>query len=159
MKRLTLLLGVLISAAGFTRAAETSPAPAKIDAVAWLTGVWKLERNGRTTVEVWGVPAGGLMIGTSHTFTKERTMEYEFILIRPDANGVLNYVAKPSGQPEASFKLVRATDRELVFENPKHDFPQKISYVLKEDGTLLAAIDGTKNGKARRVEFPYRREK
>jgi len=45
-----------------------------------------------------------------------------------------------------------------VFENPQHDFPQRISYKLNPDGTLLAAIDGTKAGKIRRVEFPYKRD-
>lgn len=42
-----------------------------------------------------------------------------------------------------------------ALENPQHDFPQKISYTLKGDGSLVAAIEGTKGGKARRVEFPY----
>ena len=51
---------------------------------------------------------------------------------------------------------MRVSEREAVFENPQHDFPQRISYELKGDGTLLAAIEGTKNGKTRRVEFPYR---
>ena len=97
------------------------------------------------------------MIGTSHTVAKEKTVEYEFMVLRADANGDVFYVARPSGQPEALFKLVRGTEREAVFENREHDFPQRILYQLKDDGTLLAAIEGAKNGKSRRVEFPYRR--
>jgi hypothetical protein len=46
-----------------------------------------------------------------------------------------------------------------VFENPQHDFPQRISYTLKGDGKLTAAIAGSKNGKTRRVEFNYQRVK
>jgi hypothetical protein len=69
----------------------------------------------------------------------------------------LFYVAKPSRQPEASFKLVKLTEREVVFENQAHDFSQRILYTLKDDGTLLAAIEGTNDGRTRRVEFPYRR--
>ena len=44
----------------------------------------------------------------------------------------------------------------LVFENPKHDFPQRIGYQRKGNA-LLAWIEGTQNGKVRRVEFPYLR--
>lgn len=51
---------------------------------------------------------------------------------------------------------MKLTEREVIFESPAHDFRQRISYALKPDGTLLAAIEGTKDGKTRRVEFPYR---
>lgn len=150
---LVLTLLALSPLAGRAQTTESKPTVA---ALAWLTGTWTLERNGRVTVERWAAPAGGVMIGTSHTYLGERTIEYEFILIRANAQGEVHYVAKPSGQPEASFKLTRASTTEAVFENPQHDFPQKISYVLKGDGSLVAAIEGTKGGKARRVEFPYR---
>ena len=84
-------------------------------------------------------------------------MEYEFLLLRESAGGEIHYVAKPSGQAEAAFKLIRASATEVVFENPQHDFPQRISYTLKADGKLTAAIEGTKNGKTRRVEYHYQR--
>jgi hypothetical protein len=47
-----------------------------------------------------------------------------------------------------------------VFENPQHDFPTKIVYGLQADGSLLAAIEGPgRDGKPRRVEYPYKRVK
>jgi hypothetical protein len=42
------------------------------------------------------------------------------------------------------------------FENPKHDFPQRIGYERKGNA-LLAWIEGTQDGKVRRLEFPYLR--
>ena len=104
-------------------------------------------------------PAGGTMLGMSRTVSQGRTVEHEFLLLRVEANGEINYVAKPSGQAEAAFKLVRAGATEAVFENLQHDFPQRIIYTLKEEGRLTAAIEGTKNGKTRRVEFNYERVK
>ena len=124
--------------------------------LAWLAGTWSFERNGRVVTERWTAPAGGLMLGTSHTVAGPRTLEYEFIVLRTDKEGRVVYVAKPSRQPEATFTLIKLTDREAVFENPTHDFPQRLYYTLKPDGTLLAAIEGTRDGKTRRVEFPYR---
>jgi hypothetical protein len=44
----------------------------------------------------------------------------------------------------------------VVFENPAHDYPQRVAYTRKGD-SLLAWIDGTVSGKSRRVDFPYRR--
>lgn len=123
----------------------------------WLTGVWRMERGSRSVTETWTEAAGGTMLATSRTIANGKTVEYEFVVLREDTAGDVYYVAKPSGQTEAAFKLVRAAQGELVFENPQHDFPQRITYTLKPDGTLLAAIEGEKNGKTRRVEFPYRR--
>jgi len=91
----------------------------------------------------------------SRTVARGRTVEYEFLLLRQEVGGEINYVAKPSGQAEAAFKLIRASATEVVFESPQHDFPQRISYTLKDGGKLTAAIEGTKSGKLRRVEFNY----
>lgn len=124
--------------------------------LAWLAGTWSFERNGRVVTERWTAPAGGMMLATSQTVAGGRTLEYEFIVLRTDKEGRVVYVAKPSRQPEATFTLIQLAEREVVFENPTHDFPQRISYTIKPDGTLLAAIEGTKDGKTRRVEFPYR---
>jgi hypothetical protein len=154
---LGMLLGSLALRGAESAAAVAGGAKPGVESLAWLAGTWRFERNGRVVTERWTEPAGGMMLGTSQTIASGHTLEYEFIALRADAAGDVFYVAKPSGQAEASFKLVRAGAREAVFENPQHDFPQRISYVLKDDGTLLAAIEGTRNGKTRRVEFPYRR--
>jgi hypothetical protein len=100
-------------------------------------------------------PSGTSMLGMSRTVAGGKTVEYEFLQIRQQADGVY-YVAKPSGQPEASFKLVKAGSGEIVFENPAHDFPQRILYKRTND-SLAARIEGTMGGKARGVDFPYTR--
>lgn len=141
---------------GVLAARGAEPVAVKVADLSWLVGLWKFERNGRVVTERWDAPAGGMMMGMSQTVAKEKTVEYEFLIIREEANGEVNYVAKPARQKEAAFKLVRANGRELVFENPEHDFPQRISYKLQDDGSLIAAIEGTKDGKTRRVEYPYK---
>ena len=45
----------------------------------------------------------------------------------------------------------------VVFENPQHDFPQKVGYQRTNPDTLLAWIEGSEKGQVRRIEFPYRR--
>ena len=124
--------------------------------VAWLSGCWELTRNDRHIVEQWTKPEGGTLLGMSRTVRGEKTVEYEFIVIR-EANGRLEYVAKPSGQPEAVFTAARVSADEVVFENPQHDFPTKISYRRQVDGGLLARIEGVRGGQNRAIEFPYQR--
>jgi Domain of unknown function (DUF6265) len=66
---------------------------------------------------------------------------------------------KPSGQEEAAFKLVKFENNEAVFENPEHDFSQRIIYRLEKDGSLAAAIEGMSKGKLKRIDFPMKRVK
>ena len=126
-----------------------------IDQVTWMAGCWRQDAGGRVIDEFWMAPAGGLMLGTGRTVAKGRVVEFEFMQIREDA-GRLVFTAKPSGQPEASFAAIKTGAREVVFENPSHDFPQRVMYRLDGD-TLTGRIEGSQNGKPRSVEFPLRR--
>src|SRR4051812_39211992 len=112
--------------------------PSTVQDVKWLAGCWELTRNGRHIIEQWAAPEGGTLIGMSRTVAGGKTSEYEFMLIREGARG-LEYVAKPSGQPEATFTSVRASSNEVVFENPAHDFPTRISYQRTADGGVTGA--------------------
>src|SRR3954468_13765388 len=110
-----------------------TPARAATD-LAWLSGCWEMSRNGRHVIEQWTPAEGDTLLGVSRTVVDGKTIEYEFVLIRNGVNG-LEYVAKPSGQPEAAFTATRISPTEAVFENPRHDFPTRITYA--RDGATL----------------------
>ena len=93
------------------------------------------------------------MLGMSRTISGGKTVEYEFIVLRQGPQG-LEYVARPSGQAEAVFKASRVSSSEVVFENPTHDFPTRITY-RHVNGGLKATIDGVMNGKPRVIDFAY----
>ncbi len=101
-------------------------------------------------------PLGGTMLGMSRTVRGGTTREYEFLQIR-DVDGALAYIARPSGQAEATFRVKTLSASEVIFEDPAHDFPQRIIYRRNDDGSLTARIEGTMNGQARGVDFPYTR--
>ena len=44
--------------------------------------------------------------------------------------------------------------RKVVFENPEHDFPQRIIYQLDDDGNLAGRIEGLVNEAAHAADFP-----
>ena len=124
--------------------------------LAFMTGCWRLEANGRTIEEHWLAPSGGSLMGVSRTVAAGKTVEYEFLQIR-DLPAGLTYIAKPSGQPEASFTLLSKTADEVVFENPTHDFPQRIRYRRAGPDALHARIEGQMKGQQRGMDFSFTR--
>jgi hypothetical protein len=126
-----------------------------IDDVAWLTGCWEYSSGARTVEEHWLAPRGRTMMNAGRTVNGDKLVEFETVIIR-EQDGRLAYEAHPSGQPSAVFLSQRVADREVVFENLQHDFPQRVGY--KRDGdSLVAWIEGPRNGQTRRIEFPYHR--
>ena len=130
--------------------------PVTLDRLAWLAGCWQGSTPGREYRERWSKPMAGMMLGTSQTVRDGRTVEYEFLQLVGDENGVV-YVARPSRQAEASFKLIEGGPQVAIFENKQHDFPQRIIYRLGAAGALVARIEGIENGAARGVDFPMMR--
>ena len=130
--------------------------PVRVEQVGWLTGCWEMSVPQRTIEEHWLPPRGGTMLGMGRTVKDGRTVEYESIVIRIE-NGRLAYEAHPSGQASAVFLASQITEGMVVFENLAHDFPQRVGYEQRGDDALLAWVEGTQNGRARRTEFPYRR--
>lgn len=140
--------------AGLAAPGEGQPAPTTAD-LAFFTGCWRFESKGRVVEEQWMAPAGGSLLGMSRTVVNGETTEFEFVQIRDLPEG-LTYIAQPSGQREARFVATRSTPGDVVFENPAHDFPQRIRYRLA--GNILSArVEATTNGKTRGADFPYTR--
>jgi hypothetical protein len=156
---LALVLPLTLFAADAKKKNQVPPAPV-IEKLAWLAGHWRMEQAGRVVEEQWMAPAAGSMLGMSRTVAKGRVTGHEFMQIRVGPGGDIFFVAQPSGQKEATFQHTALAEREVVFENPNHDFPQKITYTLKPDGSLLAVIEGPRDdGTVRRIEFAYQRVK
>lgn len=126
-----------------------------VDQFAWLTGCWTMTRGESVVEEQWLKPLGGTLMGISRTVKGGRTVEHEFLQIR-EVDGRIAYVAKPSGQAEATFPLKTFSDREVTFENPAHDFPQRIAYRRTAEG-VTARVEGTRNGQTRGIDFVYSR--
>ena len=125
---------------------------------AWLSGCWDNQQGNRQRDEVWMKPNGGSLLGMGRAVVSGKTTEYEFMRIHQEADGIY-FTAKPSGQPEASFKLVSLSGKRAMFENPKHDFPQRVIYGQNADGSLYARIEGEMNGQQRGIDFPFKRGK
>jgi hypothetical protein len=150
------------SQAPSTRPPPTQPLPMNgIGDFDWLRGCWQGTVNQREFREQWLPPAGGMMIGAGQTVMQGRTQDYEYLRLETRADGVY-YVAVPSGQKEAAFRLSSAAREEdskaeiYTFDNVVQEFPQRVVYRRGGEGWLYAGIEGTLNGEARKVIYPMR---
>jgi Domain of unknown function (DUF6265) len=125
--------------------------------MAWLAGCWTSDNAEPGSGEQWTTIAGGTMFGVSRTVKQGKTAAYEFMQLRDLPDGTLAFIAQPSGNPPTPFALVRMTDTEAVFENPKHDFPQRVVYAAEGRSKLRARIEGPRGGALRVIEFPMTR--
>ena len=101
--------------------------------------------------------AGGTMLGVGRTIKNGKTIGHEFMQIRLSAQGTVVYVALPSGQKEATFALKHSSTTDVIFENPEHDFPQRVIYRSLPGDRLAARIEGILKGVPRAKDFPMRR--
>jgi len=129
-------------------------ARADISALNWMAGCWSPDGKQPGSVEQWMAPAGGSMLGMTRTVSDGTTVFFEFLRIAELENGQLELFATPSGQETIRFEMTASGSRDVAFENPEHDFPQRILYRLTAEGKLLGRIEGTVNGEARAIDFP-----
>lgn len=120
--------------------------------LSWLSGYWLSCADGREVSETWSDPRGGHLLGSSLTSSKGK-VSFELARIGPSSGGT-SFFAQPSGQAPAEFPLKSAAERQVVFENPAHDFPQRVIY-RREGDRLHARIEGRIGGKDRVVDWSY----
>jgi hypothetical protein len=128
-----------------------------IEQLGWLAGHWGGRVGGVETEEHWLAPKGGMMLGMTRIVREGRRSSFEFLRIAVTTNGV-SYFAMPQGRPATEFPVKEAGERKIVFENPKHDFPQRIIYRLEDNGVLHARTEGMINGKSHSEEWRWTKE-
>ena len=110
-----------------------APPPARVADLGWMSGRWTTIVNNVTTEEAWSEPRGGVMLGYSRSASGERLREFEFLRIQAGEDGVPAYLAQPGGRPPVAFRLTAHDTASATFDNPQHDFPQRIAYERAEE--------------------------
>jgi len=129
---------------------------ATIENFRWLAGAWITEQGNTVIEEVWMAPQGGMMPGMGRTVFSEDKTFFEFMRIARTDSGIY-FFGSPKGENTTPFKLTRTEHNRIEFENPQHDFPQRIIYVLASPDNLTARVEGMVNGKLEYSEWNYRR--
>lgn len=145
------LKAVLFAAAVLSGCASASAQTG--GALDWLSGYWLSCDDGVETAENWIGAERGVLLGTN--LTRGRSVSYEFLRIAPNATGGLSYYSMPEGRsPPTEFAMVSQDGQRAVFENPAHDFPQRIIYA-REGDALHARIEDMSGREG--VDWRFRR--
>jgi Domain of unknown function (DUF6265) len=132
--------------------AQSAPRDAVGD-LGWMSGQWRTADG--ATEEGWTAPRGGMMLGVGRTIHDGTVREYEFLRLQAGADGVPVYWGSPNGVAPVGFRLTRAGPSSVTFDNPDHDYPQRIRY--RRDGdALIATISAIDDSHA--MSWTYRRQ-
>jgi hypothetical protein len=145
----------IVRSALYKRAQDVpAPTPAKADlaALAWLPGAWVRRQDGASSEERWGPPGGGALLGTARTVVGGRMVMFEFLRIVERAGGLV-YIAQPGGAAPTEFVLAAITPTRAVFENPQHDYPQRIVYERDGERGLVTEISDSRGQRPHRARY------
>ncbi len=155
---LIVLTVAALTAGGCKSGPELREVPADDPALgrlAWMSGSWVRELDGNTSEELWTTPRGGSMLGVNRTIEGGKLMFFEYLRIESTPEGIV-YIASPKGRRPTTFRLVEEGPQRAVFENPTHDFPQRIIY-WREGPLLSARIEGEQRGQMSSDEWQWER--
>ena len=129
---------------------------AQVSSLGWMTGCWESQRGKSIVIEQWSRPRAGMMFGYGQTIRADSTTDYEQTRIF-ERGGKTIYGAHPAGQEPAEFVAEGISATSVLFANPAHDFPQRVSYRRLTRDSLAARVEGNTRSGPRGTDFRYRR--
>jgi hypothetical protein len=150
--RLLIALAVIGSLSSVKSGQTAKPA---LTDLGWMAGSWSgTAARGLEMEEHWTAPKGNSMLGIHRDVASGKTRLFEFLRIEQQGDQIV-YLSMPQGRsPATPFPLKEVSGTRVVFENPAHDFPQRIIY-WKDGSDLRARIEGTMNGKEGSQEWRW----
>lgn len=127
-----------------------------IDKAAWFIGEWGNKSKEGELTERWKKENDSVYFGESYFVVGEKDTVFAEHVKLEDKNGKLSFTVTVPGQNDelpVTFEMTSSTDNQIVFENPKHDYPSKIVYNKVGNDSLVAEIFGLKKGKVASEKF------
>jgi len=139
---------ILFIGATFTSCLKSKEA-SKIVVGDWLLGKWENKSSDGNLSETWKKANDSVYNGESYFIKGKDTLHFENIQLKQKKEDLF-YISTIKGENNdeaVEFKMTNSTEKQLLFENPKHDYPKKISYTLVTPDNLAIEISGIQQGK------------
>ncbi|MGZ5243583.1 MAG: DUF6265 family protein [Bacteroidia bacterium] len=131
----------------------------QIKKLEWILGSWQDTSTDMHFTETWRKENDSTFAGDGFGVENGDTIFREKLELA-ERNDEVFYVATVNehlaGKP-TTFSMVSDSSNKWIFENPNHDFPQRIIYILTSENTLHARVEGTVNGKLQGEDFNMQR--
>ena len=119
-----------------------------------LNGKWKLKTNSFEAYEEWKVKDETEIAGISYSIEDGEQKKNEDLFIKK-VGEFWAYIAAPKNQNPALFYLTSFKDNRFIFENPEHDFPNKIIYHFTDRKTIAVTVEGEDDDGPQKIEFTF----
>jgi hypothetical protein len=134
----------------------------KMNPFAWLVGSWQMTTKDGVIAEEWRIVDSIQYTGKSWFINKDSsTTPFEKIQLLYK-NNQYYYIARTDGQNNelpVEFLITSFSNSGFVAENPKHDFPKRITYKLINQDSIHAWIDAGPLMPKKKSDFYYSRIK
>lgn len=129
-------------------------ASVSLESLAWILGDWEHTEGKDTTGECWQRVSPSTWEGYGFAVRQGDTVRTEDLRL-VQLGGAIFYVSKVQhNELPVAFRLAQSADSSCVFENVRHDFPQRILY-SRSGNSLSARIEGETNGETRAVDYTF----
>lgn len=134
---------------------------ASLSSLNWLLGSWEQNSPTITVVESWEYSSDSTaLIGKGITRKNGEVITQEVLSISI-IDDIVCYnvkVENHNNNETITFRKTEATDNSILFENPDHDFPQKIFYKQITNNQIEAEVSAIINSKEKKIRFLYNRK-
>lgn len=157
MKKVMLILVIALTFASCGKSKVVS----KIVVADWLLGNWENKSDDGDLLENWKKVNDSLYEGESYFIKGKDTLHFEKIQMKQKGEALF-YITTIKGQNNdkpVTFIHNDTIEKQLVFENPKHDFPQKIAYSKITKDSIIIQISGIQQGKPSSERFSMKKTK
>ena len=133
---------------------------AQIEKANWLIGEWGSTSKEGVLSETWKKLNDSTLACQTYFTVGKDTVFAESVVLEQKGDSLFYVptIKNQNGGKPVSFALTASSDQQMVFENPKHDFPQKIIYNKVTPDSLVAEISGMKNGKENKESYPMKKK-
>ncbi|WP_291099510.1 MULTISPECIES: DUF6265 family protein [unclassified Flavobacterium] len=157
MKKIAVILILILSLTSCKKSRNAT----KIVVADWLPGKWENNSTDGNLLETWKKVNDSVYDGASYFIKAKDTLHYETIQLKQKGENLL-YVSTIRGQNNdepVTFLHKPEIEKQLVFENPKNDYPKKISYSYNPNGSIVIQISGIQQGKPSSSSYTLKKSK
>jgi hypothetical protein len=156
MKKISLFVFIVVVFIACKPSAPTTvDKKGPLEPLSFFIGRWtQVEGPELISYEDWTRGTDSSWTGKSWTMYQADTVFYEKIELKAEGKDIFYIPTIDENAGPVRFKMTGLKDKSVVFENPEHDFPQKITYEARGDSMLFATISGSKDGQEAKKEFP-----
>jgi len=138
---------------------QKSKVVSKIVGTDWLLGKWENKSDDGNLLEIWKKVNDSLFIGESYFIKEKDTLHSEKMELQQKGENLM-YVSIIKGQNNdkpITFNHNIEIEKQLVFENPKSEYPRKIVYKPIAKDRIFIEVSGIQQDKPSSTRYSMKK--